>query len=149
MVLWNTRCVITEVNWEYLSLYEKTEAEGKITNSPYYYVTWKDCISFEDVIRLLSFNKQWIGSMSVQTIESGWHQTNMSVRDYKRVLHGLRRWTSTVTDLRKNSRYPGLARAVLFPILLLIVCKKKQTTNYFTVCLSQRLLEFFLHSIWS
>lgn len=33
-----------------------------------------------------------------------------------------------VTDLHKNSRYPGLARAVLFPILLLVVCKKKETT---------------------
>lgn len=67
----------------------------------------------------------------------------------KRVLQGLGRWTGTVTDLRKNSRNPSLARAVLFPVLLLIVCKKKQTTNYFTLCLSQHLLEFFLHSIWS
>lgn len=42
-----------------------------------------------------------------------------------------RRWTRTVTDLRKNSRYPGLARAVLFPILLLIVCKKKTNHKLF------------------
>ena len=49
----------------------------------------------------------------------------------KRASHGLRGWTSSVTDLCENSRYPGLAGAVLFPILLLIVCKKKANHKLF------------------
>lgn len=50
------------------------------------------------------------------------------------LLHGLRRWTRAVTDLRKNSRYPGLAWTMLFPILLLIVCKKKKTNHKLFHC---------------
>lgn len=39
--------------------------------------------------------------------------------------------SSAVSDLCENSRYPGLARAVLFPVLLLIVCKEKTNHKLF------------------
>lgn len=125
---------------------DKKKAQS--VNNDHEMITFRmnDCIWRHDSAAWFYKTLKWLMKLHERPDNRVWM---MKKATKKRLLHRLRRWTSTVTDLRKNSRYPGLARTVFFPILLLIVCKKKQTTNYFTVCFSQYLLEFFLHSIWS
>lgn len=44
------------------------------------------------------------------------------------------KWKRAVTHVHENSRYPRLAWAVLFPILLLIICKEKNKPQIILLC---------------
>lgn len=63
------------------------------------------------------------------------------------MLRRLRRRTSTVTDLSKNSRYPSLAGAVLFPILLLIIWTQKTNHKLFHCVLDPTFTGVFSFSL--
>lgn len=78
----------------------------------------------------------------IQTAPPSWEEEPTETEKVNR--HG-------VTDLHKNSRYPGLARAVLFPILLLVVCKEKKINHKLFHCVLETAFTrvSFPHSIWS